>query len=229
MLLLVLMYWIIDSLAMPIVTRHGTEFPLPDLTGQKVSEARLVLEDLGLKYEIASEEHSPGQEAGVILSQFPSGGTKVKRDRSIKFVVSLGQKLVPIPMVTGLSVRQAMLDLETAGLALGEIAWAFSDTLPEKVVVFSYPAAGTNIPLGTPVNLMVNRGRSADFTYVPRLVGLTLREAKQRLQEKSLKPGVITYRIDEIYLPETVLEQSEAAGTELDVGTEIDLVISAME
>ncbi len=37
----------------------------------------------------------------------------------------------------------------------------------------------------------------------------------------------MTYRPNENYLPETVLEQSEPEGTELDVGTEIDLVISS--
>ncbi len=226
---LLLVYVIMDSVVMPIVTRQGTEFPLPAFVGQRTVEARMSLEQLGLRHEIASQEYSPGKEQGVILSQFPMAGTKVKRGRAVKFVVSLGQKLVPIPQVAGLSVRQAMLDMETAGLGVGEIVWAFSDTLPEKVVVFSYPAAGSEIVLGSPVNLAVNRGRAADFTYVPKVVGLTLDEADARLREKFLVRGVISYRIDEQYLPETVLEQSEAEGAELDIGTEIDLVVSTME
>jgi len=122
-----------------------------------------------------------------------------------------------------------MLDLETSGLKLGEIAWAFSDTLPERVVVFSYPGAGTEIPLGSPVNLMVNRGRASNFTYMPQISGLPLTEAIKQLETKSLTVGVVSYRVDENYLPETVLEQSEAAGTELDIGTEIDMVVSSTE
>ena len=124
-------------------------------------------------------------------------------------------------------MRQAILDLETAGLTLGEIAWAFSDTLPERVIVFSYPASETEIPLGSPVNLMVNRGRASNFTYMPKVIGLTLNEAVKRLDDKLLKVGLVTPRLDENFLPETVLEQSEAEGTELDVGTEIDLVVSS--
>jgi beta-lactam-binding protein with PASTA domain len=122
-----------------------------------------------------------------------------------------------------------MLDIETAGLTVGEVAWAFSDTLPERVVVFSYPPSGTEISIGSTVNLMVNRGRASNFTYVPKLVGLTLVDARKLLEEKSLKLGLVTYRTDENYLPETVLEQSEAEGTELDLGTEIDLVASTTE
>lgn len=226
-LILLLCYWTVNSIVMPIVTRHGDEFPLPDFIGQTVVEAQMGLNDLELKHEIKSEEYSPGIERGVILNQFPIAETKVKPGRVVKFVVSLGQKLIPIPDVSGLSVRQAILNLETAGLDLGEIAWAFSDTLPEKVVVFSYPAATTEIPLGSPVNLMVNRGRASRFTYMPNLIGLTLDEAVKRLEDKSLKSGVITYRTDENFLPETVLEQSETEGIELDVATEIDLVVSS--
>ncbi|MEW5993197.1 MAG: PASTA domain-containing protein [Candidatus Zixiibacteriota bacterium] len=223
---LMFLYWLMDDVVMMAITRQGSAFDLPDFVGQPVIQAELDLEDLDLGYEIASHEYAPGKDKGIILSQFPIAGTRVKPGRTIKFVVSLGQKMIEIPEMASKSVRQAMLDLETAGLVLGEIAWAFSDTLPERVVVFSYPAAGMEIPLGSPVNLMVNRGRASDFTYMPKVLGLTLEEATRRLEEKSLKVGIVTYRTDENYLPETVLEQSEPEGTELDVGTEIDLVVS---
>jgi serine/threonine-protein kinase len=223
----VLLILITDCWIMPAITRHGTEFPLPDFTGLRLFEAQVSLAELDLTHEVSAEEHSPGVGEGVVLQQFPIAGTKVKAGRTVKFVVSLGQKLVAIPEVHGLSVRQAILNLETAELTLGEIAWAYSDTIPERVVVFSYPAAGTEVPITSPVNLMVNRGRASTFTYMPSLVGLPISEATKRLEDKLLKVGLITYRTDENYLPETVLEQSEPPGTELDNGTEIDLVVSS--
>ncbi len=226
---LVLLVLLADKIVMPIVTRQGSAFPLPDFTGQRLLEAQISLSELDLRYEISSEEFSPGVPAGVILQQFPKSGTKVKVGRTIKFVTSAGQKIVPIPELAGKSVRQAMLDLETAGLELGEIQWALSDTLPERVIVFSYPSAGFEVPMGSLVNLMVNRGRASNFTYVPKLIGLTLDQAQNRLEDKGLKLGIASYRTDENYLPETVLQQSEPEGAELDVGTEIDLVVSAIE
>jgi len=224
-----ILYLVFEMIIMPGITRQGSAFPLPEFTEQRLLEAQYTLDELDLEYEVASQEYSPGKEKGVILNQFPISGTKVKPGRVIKFVVSMGQKLVPIPQMAGRSVRQAMLDLEATGLTLGEIAWAFSDTLPQRVVVFSYPAADTEIPLGSPVNLMVNHGRASTFTYMPKVVGLTITEASKRLGDKSLKVGIVTYRIDENYLPETVLEQSEPEGTELDNNTEIDLVVSSTE
>ena len=76
---------------------------------------------------------------------------------------------------------------------------------------------------------MVNRGRASNFTYMPRVVGMQLSEAELLLEDKVLKLGLVTYRRDENYLPETVLEQSEREGTELDNWTEIDVVVSSTE
>jgi len=64
---------------------------------------------------------------------------------------------------------------------------------------------------------------------MPNVIGLTIDEAQKRLEDKALKLGLISYRTDENYLPETVLEQSESQGTELNIGTEIDLVVSSTE
>ena len=215
---------VFDKIVMPLVTRQASAFPLPDFVGQRLAEAQISVNEIGLQHEVSSEEYSPDVAAGMILRQYPKGGTKVKPGRTIKFVTSLGQKMIPVPELAGKSVRQAMLDLETAGLQMGEIQWALSDTLPERVVVFSYPAAGFEVPLSSTVNLMVNRGRASTFTFMPKLVGLTLDKAKRLLEEKGLKLGVVSRRNDDNYLPETVLDQSEPEGAELDIGTEIDLV-----
>ena len=228
LLVLSVLYVVVDDIVMPIITRHGSEFTLPNWVEQRLIEARIELDNLKLRFEVASEEFSPGIPQGVILSQYPVAGTKVKTGRAIKFVVSAGQKMVAIPNLAGQSVRQALMDLETAGLDLGEITWAFSDSLPEKVVVHTYPGAGSEIALGSPVTLMVNKGRSADFTFVPKVVGLTLDVARTLLESKQLRIGVVNSRFAVDLLPETVMEQSETAGTELEINTEIDLVVSTL-
>jgi eukaryotic-like serine/threonine-protein kinase len=226
LLVLLAIAGLFDQVVMPIVTRQGSEFELPDFTNQKVVEIDTRLDDLKLSYEIAAEEFAPGKEKGLIIRQYPIAGTRVKPGRTVKFIISKGQKIVSIPQVSGKSVRQAVLDLETAGLATGEISWAFNDTIPEKVVVFSYPAAGTEVPLGSAVNLMVNRGRATDFTFMPKVIGMPLEDARKLIEQKSLKVGKLKYKTDENFLPETVLEQSEIEGAELQIGTEIDLVVS---
>jgi beta-lactam-binding protein with PASTA domain len=94
------------------------------------------------------------------------------------------------------------------------------------VVVFSYPKGGSELPMGSTVNLMVNRGRATNYAYMPKVIGLTLDEAIQLIEDKGLKVGTVRHRFDRDLLPETVMEQSEPEGAELELGTAIDLVVS---
>lgn len=225
----IVLFIIMNDIVMPMVTRHGNEFALPNIVAMTVAEAEPVLMEADLRLEITSEEYHPDKPTGTILSQFPSGGTMVKSGRIIRIVTSLGQKAVEVPDLQGFSIRQARLNLEAAGFELGDVEWTFTDSLPEKVVVFTYPAAGKKIPYGSEVNLMVNRGPYQQTVFVPRLIGLPLEEAQIRLEEKNLKVGLVTLTVNENYLPQTVLEQSEDAGTELMPGEEVDLVVSSTD
>lgn len=226
---LLLLFVLVNDLVMPILTRHGSEFALADIEGMIIADAEPILLEGGLWIEVTSEEYHPDKPTGTILSQFPAGGTMVKSGRTVKAVISLGQKAVEVPDLRGFSIRQARLKLEAAGFMLGDVEWTLADSLPEKVVVFSYPATATMIPYGSEVNLMVNRGPYQRTVFVPRLIGLSLGEATIRLEEKGLLVGLVTRVIDELYLPETVMEQSEDAGSELLPGEEIDLIVSSTD
>ncbi len=224
-----LLYFITNQIIMPIITRHGSEFSLPNIIGMTIAQAEPVLMEADLPLEVTSEEYHPDKPTGTILSQFPVGGTTVKSGRIIKVVTSLGQKAVAVPDLRGFSIRQARLNLEAAGFTLGDIEWTSTDSLPEKVVVFSYPGSGTMIPYGSQVNLMVNQGPYQRTVFVPRLIGLSLEEARAKLEDKGLMVGLVSNVINENYLPETVLEQSEDAGSELLPGEEVDLVVSSTD
>lgn len=224
-----ILYLIMNNIVMPTVTRHGEEFSLPDVEGMTIVEADPILREAELEMEITSEEYHPDKPTGTILSQFPSGGTMVKIGRSVKVVISRGQKAVVVPDLRGFSIRQAKLTLETEGFVLGDMQWTSTDSLPEKVVVFTYPSAGTKIPYGSDVNLMVNQGPYQRTIFVPRLIGLSLEEAQKRLEDKGLAVGLITEKVNENFLPQTVLEQSEDPGTELLPGEEVDLIVSSTD
>ncbi|MBN2225754.1 MAG: PASTA domain-containing protein [candidate division Zixibacteria bacterium] len=226
---LFVLYVVTDSIVMPIVTRHGSEFELPTVVDYQKQDAEYLLDKSGLRLEVTSEEYHPDKPENTVLSQYPPAGTKVKSGRIIKVVTSFGQKMVAIPPLAGFSVRQAKLNIEATGLILGDIAWTFSDSLPERVVVFSYPPTGAEIPIGSQVNLMVNRGRLSGIVFMPRLVGRSFEEADSLMEQLGLKIGLVTEVRNENYLPGTVLEQSVEEATELEVGEEIDLIVSTTE
>jgi len=204
LIILLILFFFIDDLLMPLITRHGSEFELPEIVGYQEEDAKELLKMVGLGLEITTEEYHPDKPPGTVLSQYPKSGTMVKSGRIIKVIASIGQKFIEVPLLAGFSVRQAKLNIEAANLILGDIAWTFSDSLPERVVVFSYPATGTEIPLGSPVNLMVNRGRLSGIVFMPNLIGRSIEEAVTILDGLNLKVGLVTHVRDENYLPETV-------------------------
>lgn len=228
-IILVVIYGIMNLMIMPIITRHGQEFPLAKIEGLTVPEARPILSEAGLSLQITSEEYHPDKPTGTILTQFPVAGTMVKSGRTVKVVTSLGQKDVEIPDLRGFSVRQATLNLEAAGFVLGQIEYTTTDSLPENVVVFSFPAAGQKISYGSAVSLLVNRLPNQRTVLVPKLVGMSLADATRKLGEAGLRLGVTTRRVDENFLPETVLEQSDEPGTELFPGESVDLIVSSTD
>jgi len=228
-IILLVLYLIADIIIMPIITRQGSEFELYDIREMQIADAEELLALRGLSLEITSEEYHFDKPEGTILSQYPAPITMVKSGRIIRVVASIGQKDVKVPKLSGISVRQAKLHIESSDLVLGDIAWTFVDSLPERIVVFSYPAEGRDVPIGTPINLMVNRGSLTNVTFMPKLIGLALEEARVKIDDAKLVIGLVKYVTNENYLPETVLEQSVEEATELEHGEEIDLVVSSTE
>ena len=59
--------------------------------------------------------------------------------------------------------------------------------------------------------------------------GRQLEEAAAILDGLGLRVGLVKHVRDENYLPETIMEQSVEEATELEVGEEIDLIVSTTE
>jgi beta-lactam-binding protein with PASTA domain len=223
---LVIAVLIMDNVVMPLFVRQGHEFPLPDVTALQVDEATKLLEEHGLSLQIAGEEHSPASLEGAILSQEPPAGTLVKSGRPVRVVVSKGGQLIRLPYLVGVTARQASLTLADVGLVAGDVQWAYSDSLPAEIVIATTPEAGTLVPKGSRVALVVNQGGNQDTVAMPNLVGAQLPDAQKQLEDMGLEMGVIIRQQAKDLLPGTVLEQSEPTGTQVHRGAVIDLVVA---
>lgn len=217
---------LVDRVIMPAVVHSGKEYLLPDVTNLSLKEAGEILQKENLSLKVLAEEYNPSKPPGTILSQSPGPRAKVKMGRIVKVVVSKGEKIVQVPNLKGVSLRQAQLMLSEEGLEVGEINWIPSDSLPENVVVGSSPAFGLSVPLGMSVNLKVSLGVSPDTVMMPNLVGKSLEEVKNILKELSLEIGEIKYEVKKKHLPWTILEQFPEAGTKIPTGSDVELTVS---
>ena len=228
-LILVILFLFFDEFLMPLVTRQGKESMVPEIVGLSWDAAEDTLAKLGLGARAILEEYSPDRPAGMILSQNPDAGSVIKKGRNIRVTVSKGGKLVEVPKLRGISLRQAEIMLSEKGLKIGDISWTCNDSFPEQVVVSATPSFGTTVPKGISVGLTVNKLTPEGAVIVPQFIGKNVDEAQHLAGEAGLEIGIIRYKVDNSLLPRTVMEQVPKAGAEVNRGSRVELVISMTE
>lgn len=214
LVLLVAGFFLLDRLLMPYVAgRFKETAEVPALSNLTPQEAEKALEDRGLRLMLDSTaEYSPTVGAGRILQQSPEPGTEVKEGRRIWVKVSKGLQAVEIPEVRGLSLRQAEITLQQAGLALGPVMRVRHPTIPPGAVIGSIPPSRTQAHKGDAVKIQLSEGGEAEDAAMPDLLGLSLSQAEARLKAAGFSLGEVTEKKEKKKLPKTVLRQSIPPG-----------------
>jgi eukaryotic-like serine/threonine-protein kinase len=215
-------YWIMPTLA----GQFKKTSPVPGLVGLTPEAAQKALDEAALQFMLDSTgDYSQNIPAGHILSQFPPAGTVVKQGRRVWVKVSKGYKAVEVPPLRGLSVRQAEITLQQAGLTMGKVVEILHANIPAGAVIGTVPAAGAKVETGRKVAVHVSAGTQTVPTTMPALRGMSLSQAKEKLESLGLNLGKVVEKSESRSLPKTVLDQSPAAGSPLK-GQAVDLTIS---
>lgn len=133
------------------------------------------------------------------------------------------QSSVNVPDVVGLELSTAQAEFQAANLFAGTIDYEHSDSVPADVVMSQLPVAGTSVPTGSSVDLVVSRG--SDVT-VPDVVGIERIEAEVAIAAAGLAVGSVDYDYSSVFTTGSVMGQSPASGLVVPSGTAVDLVIS---
>src|SRR5262245_10609398 len=97
---------------------RGREVDVPQLTGKTKEEAEELLKNRGLKLKISTSRFSSKVAEGRVLEQNPASGTRLKVDRTVKVLVSLGAQRFAVPNLVGTSLRAAQLTVAQRNLVL---------------------------------------------------------------------------------------------------------------
>ncbi|MCR5410445.1 MAG: PASTA domain-containing protein [Lachnospiraceae bacterium] len=124
--------------------------------------------------------------------------------------------------VTGKSLEEAKKALEEAGFVV-QSAYEASDDVETNLVISQNPVAGSQIPPGYTVTLVVSSG-SGNIT-VPSLINATSAEAKVMLENLGLAIS-LTEGSSETVPVGSVISQTPEAGTKAAPGTTVLVVIS---
>ena len=159
---------------------------VPDVTGQSLDDAQSQLNDAGLDYRV-QQETSDTVDPGKVTRTDPPGGTQAQKGDEIKLYVSTGKEQVQIPDVSGQDPVTAANTLGAKDLAVEPVDQP-SDTVDEGKVISTDPPAGTSVPKGSKVQLIISSGK--EQVRVPNVVGLSKSDATTELQSAGFQVTV---------------------------------------
>ncbi len=205
----------------------------PNLLSTTIDGARLIAENSQLLLVVIGEEESDKAPEGLIVKQTPMAGSVLKKGSNLNVVLSKGPGPVVriIPVLKGMTFQDGVATLEKLGLKLGDVDSIFSDQVVAGNVVESDPPRGTEVAIGSSVDLFVSGGKTpvpAPRVAVPRLIGVKVGRAKAILKNLGLEVGNISYQVSTEYYEGNVIGQRPAAGTEVPKGTPVSLVVSTV-
>ncbi len=99
-----------------IYTRHGKVYEMPDFSGMTTPEVERAY---GKDYNfiLIDSIYSKTQAPGTIVQQDPLPGSKVKHGRNVYYIiVAIEPERTNMPNLNNLSLRQALVLLESSGL-----------------------------------------------------------------------------------------------------------------
>ncbi|MBO4359928.1 MAG: Stk1 family PASTA domain-containing Ser/Thr kinase [Eubacteriaceae bacterium] len=196
----------------------------PQFVGHTVEEAQKIAEDSGLKVTVTKYVNSTTVKEGLICEQSVVPGTEVEVRTEIEVYVSTGPKVVEVPSVIGYYEDEARTILKKENFVIKETVYEFNDKYEKDMVFSQNPAQGTMAAEGTEITLYVSKGK--DTVSMPKILGMTLEEARTVLAQNGLILRSIEYDTSSTYSKDLIMKQSPTAYSTVDKNTTVDIVIS---
>ncbi len=177
-------------LSLTMITKHGDYLTVPNVLSKSTAESIKLLESKGFTVQVQDSVYTDTAKLGTVLKQFPEGNSTVKVNRLVMLTVNrVTLPLVDMPALISKSKEYALELLERGHLKLEDTIFKSSymmGAVIEQQFNGMVVAAGTKIPWGSKVVLVIGSGLSTEQFIVPTLTGLTIKEAKIILEEKGL-------------------------------------------
>lgn len=133
------------------------QFTVPDLFDKNGEEASVEIEKAGLNVGLTFETPHPNLSRGKVVRTNPSEGSLVHRGDTVDVFLSSGPrgKKGELPDVVGMRTALARGTLRTSGFIVGKVKTSKRRDMPTGTVISQEPSAGTPLPAGAKVNLII--------------------------------------------------------------------------
>jgi len=223
-------FWLVVALGIGYLIAAIFVFPaplfphhqeVPRVLGMTIAEARTAVTTARFVPSDAGSEPHPFAPVGTVIWQDPPPGVEAPSAMHVALTVSSGPPRVPVPDVTGLEGGLATRLINAAGLTVSKVE-SVQAAFPTGLTMVTRPAAATALAPRSGVGLVISRG--APTITVPDLIGLSVGDARTKLEGLGLELGGVTRRRTTESTPGTIIAQRPAAGTLAAPGTNVDVV-----
>lgn len=202
-----------------------SESTVPNVQNMPIEEAKAKLRQAKLNWDITMR-YDPQITSGYVITQEPPQGRRVKVNHKVLLTVSQGPEIAVVPDVVKKEREAAQVELSNAGFEYSS-SDEFSEDVPIGAVVSQTPEGNTEAVKGTMVKLVISKGPEPKNVAVPDLTGLSLEEARNKLQSVKLKlSSDITQEESTSFITGTVMRQEPLSGSQLNEGDEVKVVLS---
>lgn len=182
-------------LLLGVITRHGEAKTVPAVTGKNINEVTELLSNGGFETVIQDSVFYDSLPPGIVIKQVPEADQVVKVNRTVYVWINrFVAPDIPMPNLNGFSFRNAEMTLNNLGLRLGDTVhrpdFAKGSVL-EMLLNGKTLKPGDKVKEGSMIDLVVAGGLSNEDIAVPKLTGLTLAEARIRLEASGMSIDIL--------------------------------------
>ena len=196
---------------------------VPNVTGLMYDEAIQRLSQAGFKGEQGEQRFNNSAPKMTVLEQSPLPGAREGIGNPVTLVISGGQRVVSVPIVTGMTKIEAQAVLEKDGFDVGDATESPSNA-PRGTVIATRPAAGAQVSVPSTVSLVLSGGAVA--IQMPSLVGRDVDGARQVLVQLGVRDVKIVWDAMAIGTRGTVIGQNPVAGATVLPGSSAQLRVA---
>jgi eukaryotic-like serine/threonine-protein kinase len=199
----IILVWIaiirIDMMYLKNTTDFGESIKVPSFYKIHMDDLEEFVKGQDVDYEIIDSVYLDDWPKGTVCWQYPrptdSTGMSIKSGRTIQLsVVPESPQMVWMNCVQGKSKRMGETILESIGIRT-KVSYKPSPDgsgfiMEHLVNGQEVDTPGVFIPKGSRVELVVSKGNTGEATPLPSVVGLTIKEAKQRFSSLAVSPFI---------------------------------------
>ncbi|KPI26909.1 Stk1 family PASTA domain-containing Ser/Thr kinase [Streptomyces sp. NPDC048253] len=206
-----------DSTVNLVVSTGAPKVAVPNVIDKDVEAATKQLEAKG--FEVETKQTESSQEAGTVLSQDPDPATELEKGSTVTLEVAKAEEKATVPDVSSKSCDDAKAQMEQNDLKGNCVEVDTQDQNQVGKVIQTVPAIGSQADKGSTVQIQI--GRSTQTQVPSNLQGLSVKDAKQALQNAGLNVGNITGNSDD---DAQVISSDPAPGSTVNKGQTVNLV-----